>query len=271
MARERLQKVLAASGVASRRRAEEIIRQGRVTVNGRVVVEMGFRVDPERDDVCVDGQKLTPERLAYILLHKPRGYVCTARDPQGRPTVLDLVRDAGARVYPVGRLDYDSSGLLLLTNDGPLSFALTHPRHRVEKTYRVRVAGRLSAATFDRLRQGVRLSDGMTAPARVRELSRVGDDSWLEIVLCEGRNRQVRRMLAAVGHQVKELVRVRVGDLTLGNLPPGAFRHLSEAEVARLLRPTRMAAPPAAGQPVGKPRARRIAARAPSRPARPRV
>lgn len=246
MARERLQKVLAAAGVASRRRAEEIIRQGRVTVNGQVVAEMGLRVDPERDDVRLDGRRVKAEPLVYIMLHKPPGYVCTARDPQGRPTVMDLVRDIGPRVYPVGRLDYSSSGLLLLTNDGPLSFTLTHPRHRVEKVYRVRVGGHPSAVALARLRQGVRLSDGMTAPARVRQLSRAGDDTWLEITLREGRNRQVRRMLATVGYQAEELIRVREGDLTMGNLAPGAYRHLTEGEVTRLRRPVwRAGAPPA--------------------------
>lgn len=232
---ERLQKVLARAGVASRRRAEELIRAGRVTVNGAVTTEPGTRVDPRRDEVRVDGRLLRgPEPLVYIALHKPAGVVSTARDPRGRRTVLDLVPDLGVRLYPVGRLDYDSSGLILLTNDGDLALRLTHPRHGAEKVYRVRVEGHPDAAALDRLRRGVRLSDGVTAPAKVREVGRDAAGSTLEVVLREGRNRQLRRMCAAVGHPVHALVRVGEAGLALGDLPPGAWRRLTEAEVARL-------------------------------------
>lgn len=234
---ERLQKLLARAGVASRRGAEALIRQGRVTVNGRTVAELGTRADPERDRVAVDGRPISCEPLTYILLHKPRGVVSTARDPRGRPTVVDLVGGAGVRLYPVGRLDYDSSGLLLLTNDGELAHALTHPRHQVEKVYRVRVKGHPSAADLDRLRRGVPLDDGVTAPASVREVGRgEGGGAWLEMAIREGRNRQVRRMLAAVGHEVTALIRIREGGLSLGRLRPGAYRPLTRTEVARLYR-----------------------------------
>ncbi len=240
---ERLQKVLARAGVASRRRAEELIRAGRVTVNGRVVTELGARVDPERDVVRVDGRPVRREPPTYILLHKPVGVVSTTRDPQGRRTVLDLLPDLGVRLYPVGRLDYDSSGLLLLTNDGELAHRLTHPRFGVEKVYRVRVQGHPSEDDLERLRRGVRLAEGPTAPARVRVLRRDADGTWLEVALREGRNRQVRRMLAALGYGVRALVRVREGPLALRGLQPGQWRHLSDQEVRRLkdiyLRPQR--------------------------------
>lgn len=233
---ERLQKLLARAGIASRRRAEELIGRGRVTVNGRVVRGMGCKADPGRDRIEVDGRPIRFEPLTYILLHKPKGVVSTARDPQGRTTVLDLVPDAGVRLYPVGRLDYDSSGLLLLTNDGRLAHALMHPRHRVEKVYEVKILGRPSASALEHLRRGVMLADGMAAPALVRVLRHEGDATWLEVAIREGRNRQVRRMLAAVGHEVLELKRVREGDLLLGDLRPGCHRRLSPAEVERLYR-----------------------------------
>lgn len=232
---EPLQRFLARAGVAARRKAEELIRQGRVTVNGRVVREVGFRVRPGLDVVRLDGRVLRPEAPAYVLLHKPKGYITAARDPAGRPTVFDLVREVRVRLHPVGRLDWDSSGLLLLTNDGELTNRLIHPRHHLERAYRVRVAGRPSEEALAALRRGVLLSDGPTLPAEVRVLRREGDDTWLEVVLREGRNRQVRRMLAAVGHEVRELVRVRLGPLRLGDLPPGAWRFLSRRELEALL------------------------------------
>lgn len=231
---ERLQRFLARAGVASRRCAEELIRAGRVTVNGAVVRALGTRVDPDRDEVRVDGRPVRPQRLVYILLHKPAGVVSTVRDPQGRKTVLDLVPDLGVRLFPVGRLDYDSTGLLLLTNDGELAHRLTHPRFGAEKVYRVRVEGHPDEAELARLRSGVRLAEGVTAPARVRVLGHDREGTWLEVALREGRNRQVRRMLAVLGYRVRALARVREGPLRLGALPPGAWRHLTAAEVRRL-------------------------------------
>jgi 23S rRNA pseudouridine2605 synthase len=226
----RLAKHLASAGVASRRASEEIIRAGRVTVNGAPVTDPARDVGP-RDAVAVDGAAIeaAAERVVYAV-NKPPGVVSTARDPQGRPTVVALV-DSPLRLYPVGRLDADTTGLILLTNDGALAHRLTHPSFEVEKTYRARVSGGpLSQRTLSRLRRGVELEDGRTAPARVRA---VGPDS-LEITIHEGRNRQVRRMCDAVGHPVLELTRIRFGPLALGDLRSGSARRLSGKEVAEL-------------------------------------
>jgi 23S rRNA pseudouridine2605 synthase len=239
---ERLQKVLAHAGVASRRAAEELIVAGRVSVNGQVVVELGRRVT-DADRIEVDGKPLAPsERLVYLALNKPVGYVSTARDPEGRPTVLDLVR-SDERLYPVGRLDWDSEGLLLLTNDGALTHRLTHPRYGVEKEYHVLVAGYPSGGTLERLAEGVRLEDGPTAPALVRRLRQDKLGVWLTITIHEGRNRQVRRMFEAVGHPAKRLIRARVGPVELGGLPTGRSRELLPAEVAALRRSVGVGAP----------------------------
>lgn len=244
VASERLQKVLARAGVASRRGAEDLIRQGRVRVNGRPVTEMGVQVDPARDRVVVDGRPLAAERLTYILLHKPVGVISSARDPKGRRTVLDLVPDAGVRLYPVGRLDYDTSGLILLTNDGELAHALTHPSRGVPKTYRALVQGRPDGSALELLTRGVALEDGLTAPARVRLLSGNRTSAWLDITIHEGRNHQVRRMLEAVGHPVKSLTRVVMGALRLGDLPPGEHRPLKPVEIASLYDAAGLEAPP---------------------------
>jgi pseudouridine synthase len=238
---ERLQKVLAHAGVASRRAAEELIAAGRVQVNGEQVTEMGRRVHAG-DRVELDGRALTgPAPLLYVALNKPTSYVTTARDPEGRPTVFELVR-ARTRVYPVGRLDWDSDGLLLLTNDGELTHRLTHPRYGVEKEYHALVEGHLNQVAIDRLTAGVQIGDGPTAPARARRLrpSRVGD--WIAVTIHEGRNRQVRRMLEAVGHPVRRLVRVRVGPIELGELESGQSRELGREEVEALRRLVGMAA-----------------------------
>jgi pseudouridine synthase len=232
--KERLQKTLAHAGVASRRKSEEIIRQGRVAVNGQVVTELGTKVDPERDTITFDGRRIdVAGEYTYIVLHKPAGVITTADDPWGRPSVLDLV-DVDTRVYPVGRLDADSEGLVLLTNDGQLTHQLTHPSFEHEKEYHVLVAGRPSKVALERLRTGVRLEDGITAPALVDVLRREEKGTWLRMVLHEGRKRQIRRMADAVGHPVKRLIRVRIGSTRLGNLPPGEWRHLSRREVAQL-------------------------------------
>ncbi|MBI4495292.1 MAG: rRNA pseudouridine synthase [Chloroflexi bacterium] len=232
---ERLQKFLAHAGVASRRAAEELIRAGRVAVNGQVVTEMGVQVEPRLDRVAVDGRPIAqPEPLFYLALHKPRGYVATVRDELGRPTVMDLLH-APARLYPVGRLDADSEGLLLLTNDGELAHRLTHPSHLVDKEYHVLVAGALPEAALRTLRLGVQLEDGVTAPATVERLRREDDGAtWLRIVLHEGRKRQIRRMVQAVGGRVLRLIRVRIDGIQLGGLEPGQSRPLADDEVARL-------------------------------------
>jgi pseudouridine synthase len=225
----RLNAWLARSGVSSRRGADELIKAGRVTVNGEpgqlnTFVGAG-------DDVRLDGEPLAKQRLAYVLLHKPRGVVTTARDPQGRRTVVDLVGHA-ARVVPVGRLDVDTTGALLLTNDGPLAHRLAHPRYGVEKVYVAEVEGEPSDETLRRLAEGVELEDGPTAPARVRRLGR----GRVELTLHEGRNRQVRRMLEAVGHPVTRLHRSVYAGLTLDGLAPGRWRELEPAEVEQLRR-----------------------------------
>ena len=233
---ERLQKFMARCGVASRRACETLIAQGRVRVNGRTVTEPGFKVDPDQDEVRVDGRVIRPAPgFRYIMLHKPAGYVTTVSDPQGRPTVMALV-PADRRLYPVGRLDLDTEGLLLLTDDGALAHRLTHPRYGVPKVYRARVAGVVGEEALARLRHGVMLDDGPTAPARVRLLRQDPAAALLEIELKEGRKRQVRRMCQAVGHPVLYLRRVAFGPLRLGRLPKGQYRSLTPAEVEALKR-----------------------------------
>ena len=228
---QRLQKVLAQAGLGSRRTCEELIADGRVTVNGEVAT-LGTRADPEVDAIEVDGARIgVREGLVHYLLNKPAGVVTTASDPQGRPTVVGLV-PAEPRVYPVGRLDADTEGLLVLTNDGELAHRLTHPSFGVDKEYLADVTGTPSRGALRRLREGVELEDGPTAPARV---SLVGDHT-LRITIHEGRNRQVRRMCEAVGHPVRRLVRVRIGPLADRRLPPGEWRPLTQAEVRALER-----------------------------------
>ena len=230
----RLQKYLAACGVASRRRAEEMIQAGLVQVNGVTVREMGVQVG-EGDVVAVEGRPVALETdKRYVLYYKPVGEVTTVSDPEGRPTVLDHFRDFPVRLYPVGRLDIDSEGLLLLTNDGDLTNRLTHPRHEVEKRYIARVSNQVGAAELARLRAGVMLEGRKTAPAKVSVLREDPFSTDLLITLHEGRNRQIRRMVEAVGHQVVRLKRVQYGAVTLGNLQRGQWRELSPEEVASL-------------------------------------
>ncbi|SMB98364.1 ribosomal large subunit pseudouridine synthase B [Thermanaeromonas toyohensis ToBE] len=235
----RLQKYLAQAGVASRRRAEELIRAGRVKVNGETVIAMGFKVEPGRDVVEVDGKKveLRPQKV-YYLLYKPAGYVSTARDPQGRPKVIDLLHGVKERVYPVGRLDYATEGLLLLTNDGDLTLRLTHPRYGVPKTYEALVEGIPDVQDLCRLTKGVKLEDGWTSPAEVKLLWARRGKALLELTLREGRKREVRRMCAAVGHPVIKLKRTKIAFLTLEGLKPGEYRELTKEEVEHLYRLT---------------------------------
>ncbi len=236
MPMERLQKVMARAGVASRRHCEELITAGLVKVNGQVVTRLGTRVDPQKDTIEVAGRLLPrqQEKKVYILLYKPRGYITTVADPQGRPKVMDLLRGVHLRVYPVGRLDYDSEGLLLLTNDGELAFALTHPRHRVPKTYRVLVKGLPDNDKLARMAGGLVLEDGPTAPAKVRLVGEKKGNALLEITIHEGRKRQVRRMCAHIGHPVLQLKRIRIGPLTTKGLKPGRYRFLTPEEVRQL-------------------------------------
>lgn len=238
MSLERLQKIISAAGVASRRKAEELITAGHVQVNGQVVRELGSKADPETDHVRVNGKLLQPtSRHVYLLLNKPKGYVTTVSDPEKRPTVMDLVRGVKGRVYPVGRLDYASEGLLLMTNDGELANRLMKAASHVPKTYVVKVAGTPKEESIAKLRAGVSIAtdDGKrvrTGPAGVR-IVKVAANPWYEITLIEGRNRQIRRMFEAVGHHVEKIKRVRYGPLTL-DVPPGEFRPLTLKEIERL-------------------------------------
>jgi 23S rRNA pseudouridine2605 synthase len=236
MPEERLQKILSRTGVASRRQAEEIIREGRVVVNGSVVTEMGSKADLDRDHIKVDGRLLRPPKnLVYIAVHKPNNCVTTVTDPQGRATVMDLLRGVKERVYPVGRLDYHSEGLLLLTNDGDLANALMSAATHVPKTYLVKVNGLLTTEQEQKFREGVPLSGRRTAPAGLR-LTRSAENPWYEVRLIEGRKNQIREMFKHFGLLVEKLKRVRIGPLELGPLKPGAFRYLGGEEVAKLKR-----------------------------------
>jgi pseudouridine synthase len=233
----RLQKIISQAGVASRRAAEKLIAEGRVTVNGQTVQEMGTKADPSRDDIRIDGRRIKPaERLRYILLYKPAGYVTTRSDPQRRRTVIDLLRGVKEYIYPVGRLDYDTQGLLLLTNDGDLAAKLTHPRHEVDRTYEAHVAGMPDDAAIERLRVGIPLDGRRTLPAEVLVITkgRRDHDGVLLITIREGRNRQVRRMLEAVGHPVQSLKRTRFGPISDRRLKPGDWRELTGEEVEKL-------------------------------------
>ena len=240
---ERLSRFLAHAGIASRRHAEEMIAAGRVQVNGVPVITQGTRINPDTDTVLVDGKPVRfTTKHVYVLLHKPMGYVTTARDPQGRPTVLDLLPAElrALRVYPVGRLDIDTSGLLLLTNDGDFALRLTHPRYSMQKHYQALVRGCPSESALAALRSGVTITEDKgqshkTALAQVNLLRKAGSDCWLSLTIHEGRKRQVRRMLAAVGHPVLELSRVGIGPLALGNTPVGKWRYLTDEEVRSLL------------------------------------
>lgn len=233
---ERLQKIISKAGLASRREAEEFIKAGRVKVNGVVVTELGTKVEPGRDKVSVDGKPIRSEKLVYVILNKPKGVVTSLSDPDGRKTVTDLLTDINERVYPVGRLDYNTEGLLLLTNDGALTYALTHPKHEITKTYVAKVKGQPTEEKLDLLRTGIKLEDGMTAPAKVDiiDIDREKGLAALEISIHEGRNRQVRRMCDAIGHPVRNLKRIKFAFLDLTGLRRGQYRHLYAAEIERL-------------------------------------
>jgi len=233
MPSERLQKYLSRAGVASRRAAEEMIRAGRVAVNGREVRELGVKIDSDRDAVQVDGRRVRPEPLVTVMLHKPYGYISTTKDPQGRRVVTDLLGDKGPRLYPVGRLDYDATGLLLLTNDGELAQRLTHPRYQVPRTYRVTVAGEVSRETLRLLARGVEVS-GRVVAVEVEARKREAEKTVLEITVWEGRYHLVKRLLEQVGHPVLKLKRIAYGPLRLGRLPRGAHRFLTPGEMAAL-------------------------------------
>ncbi|HEX3775083.1 MAG TPA: pseudouridine synthase [Polyangiaceae bacterium] len=236
MAEERLQKILARAGIASRRHAEELISKGRVKVDGRVVAELGTRVDSRRAKIEVDGNRLMPEPLVYVVLHKPRGVMCTLSDPEGRPTVADLLRPVGVRVVPVGRLDFHTSGALLCTNDGDFANALAHPRNKAQKVYVAKVQGLVNDEQLGDWKKSIEIDGRATAPAEVRRLRFEGDKTWLELTLREGRNRQVRRLGEATGSLVMRLARISHAGVTAEDLRPGQWRHLSLDELVALKR-----------------------------------
>ena len=234
--KERLQKILARAGIASRRKAEEMIKQGRVAVDGKVVTEMGIKLDPEHHRITCDNKPLTVKQAKiYILLNKPKGYVSTVRDPQGRPIVTSLLEGyEGVRVFPVGRLDLDTEGALLLTNDGALAQKIQHPSFEVNKTYEAVVAGRPDRGQLARLEKGIEIDGRKTWPARLRVTSRHGGSTTIVITIHEGRKRQVRKMFDAIGHRVLNLKRIAYGKLELGGLSSGKYRLLDDADLARI-------------------------------------
>jgi 23S rRNA pseudouridine2605 synthase len=231
---DRLQKVLAAAGIASRRECEQLILEGRVEVDRQVVAELGTRVDPQRQEIRVDGEALPRPKLVYFAVNKPEGVVSTSRDPAGRPRVIDLLPPETPRVFAVGRLDIASEGLILVTNDGELANGLTHPRHGVEKVYQVQVTGQVERDVLAQLHRGMHLAEGFAHAKHVRIKSRRKRSTILEMVLDEGRNREIRRLLARVGHKVQRLKRVAVGTVRLGELPTGAVRPLTKKEIDAL-------------------------------------
>ncbi|MCK8825728.1 pseudouridine synthase [Fuchsiella alkaliacetigena] len=233
---QRLQKLMSRAGVASRRKSEEIIAAGRVKVNGEVVTELGTKVDPQQDKIEVDGQVIQREKLVYILLNKPQGYITTTDDPYQRQTVFDILTDVKQEVHPVGRLDKDTEGLLLLTNDGDLTYVLTHPSEGVKKTYVATVAGVPNQAKIEALERGIQLKDGWTAPAEAKIVADLGSEAIVSLKIHEGKNRQVRRMWKSVGHPVKELKRTKFGPLDLQGVSVGDYRYLSQEEIKQLKR-----------------------------------
>ncbi|HEV2883353.1 MAG TPA: pseudouridine synthase [Pyrinomonadaceae bacterium] len=238
---ERLQKIIATAGIASRRHAEQLIIAGEVTLNGKVVTELGTKADPDNDHIKVRGKLINPSlkkrEKVYILLNKPRGYLSSVSDPEGRPTVLDLLPASLGRLYPVGRLDFNTEGLLLLTNDGEFTNFITSARNRVEKVYEAKVKGLPDERAVERLRRGVTLDDGVrTAPAKIRQTGETESNAWYEILLHEGKNQQIRKMFEVIGHSVVKLRRSRIGMLRDDELKPGKWRKLTESEVKLLTR-----------------------------------
>lgn len=234
--KERLQKVIATAGIASRRHAETLITEGRVSVNNIVVTKLGEKADAERDVIRIDGKIISTEKTKYyIALNKPAGFVTTLNDPQSRPTVVDLLGDVPERVYPVGRLDYESRGLLLLTNDGDFAQKIQHPRFQKPKVYKVKIQGHLSKEHLKQLNKGIKLDDGLFTPENIK-IEKFNDKScWLRLTLKEGRNRIIRRGFEAIGCRVAGLMRESIGDLKLGGLREGSWRHLTKKEISQLL------------------------------------
>lgn len=235
----RLSQYIANCGLTSRRKAERLISDGLVAVNGETVIKVGTRIEPGKDQVAVNGVIIKPGGWVYILLNKPRGHLSSVGDHRGRPTVIDLVKEEDTRVFPVGRLDLDTEGLLILTNDGAFANLMTHPRYGIPKTYKASVKGPVEDGELDSIRRGMQLQDGMTAPALARVIRSRAEQSLVEVVLYEGRKRQVKRMFKEIGHPVAALTRTGLGFLALQGLAPGQYRYLGEDEVARLIAMTR--------------------------------
>lgn len=236
MSEERLQKILSRAGISSRRAAERMIAEGRISVNRIVVTMPGKKADPQKDEIRVDDRLVALEsEKIYLLLHKPRGYMTTLSDPQGRPIVTDLLTGVDARVYPVGRLDYDSEGLLLLTNDGEFAQRIQHPRFGIPKTYRIKVEGRLPKGEVKVLEKGIDLSDGRFVPTGIQLEKTNPGSTWLRLTMTDGRNRVIRRVFDSIGHSVTRLIRVAVADIALGSLPEGTWRMMTQREVEGLL------------------------------------
>ena len=231
---ERLQKILARAGIASRRAAEEMIRAGRVRVDGHTVTQLGYKADPAKVQIHVDGREIASEEKIYLLLNKPAGYITTLSDPQGRKQVTDLVREVPGRLFPVGRLDFDTEGALIMTNDGAFAHRILHPSHEINRTYEALVSGRPNRDTLRQLSEGIALDGLVTAPARLRLLRQEARKALVEIIIHEGRKRQVRRMFQAVGHRVLHLRRTAYGALRLNDLPPGHYRMLSPTDLNRI-------------------------------------
>ncbi|WP_083238773.1 pseudouridine synthase [Caloranaerobacter ferrireducens] len=231
----RLQKYLAMCGVASRRKSEMLILQGRVKVNGKVVEELGYKIDPDIDIVLVDNKRIIKkENYIYIALNKPEGYITTVKDQFNRPTVLDLVKSIKERIYPIGRLDYDTSGLLLLTNDGDLTYKLTHPKHEIEKVYIAKIKGVPTEKELNKFRKGLKIDNYVTSKAKIEVLKKYNDYSIVKITIHEGKNRQIRKMCKKINHPVIKLKRIAIGKIELGNLKKGSWRYLSKEEISYL-------------------------------------
>ncbi len=231
---QRLQKILSEMGITSRRKAEDLIFEGRVTVNGRIAT-IGMKADPARDHIKVDGKlRIKPEPRVYLMFNKPRDVVTSLHDPEGRPTVKDFLKGVKYRVFPVGRLDYDSEGLLLLTNNGDFAHAVLHPSKKISKTYFVKVKGVIENEKIEKLRAGIKLANGITAPAKAKRIRKTENNSWLEITIHEGKKRQIRRMLEKLGHPVLKLKRIRIDGLEMGKLESGAYRYLTFEELNKI-------------------------------------
>ncbi len=236
---ERLQKIIANAGITSRRSAEKLIDSGKVSLNGKVITTLGVKADPSKDKIRINGKLLShSDAKLYILLNKPSGYITSLKDPEGRPTVMDLLKKIRQRVYPVGRLDYDTEGLLIITNDGEFANILMHPRHKVQKTYMVKIKGQISEKSIKHLTEGVHIDGRKTAPVAIKKKGLREKNSWIEISLQEGRNRQIKRMLEVLRYRVLKLKRTSYGSLNVRGVPLGAYRLLNRFEVAHLKKAT---------------------------------